>query len=77
MKNKNQNKVIVGTWSLSGDFGYVKKNIVYKTLDTAVKNNFLEFKSDEKFNKEFVYSEVIEEKVKSNEEAHKKITFAL
>ena len=43
MKNKNQNKVIVGTWSLSGDFGYVKKNIVYKTLDTAVKNNFLEF----------------------------------
>ena len=30
------------------------------------KNNFLEFKSDEKFNKEFVYSEVIEEKVKSN-----------
>jgi len=43
MKNKNQNKVIVGTWSLSGDFGYVKKSMVYKTLDTAVKNNFLEF----------------------------------
>lgn len=30
------------------------------------KNNFLEFKSDEKFNKEFVYSEVTEEKIDSN-----------
>lgn len=30
------------------------------------KNNFLEFKSDENFNKEFIYSEVTEEKIDSN-----------
>ena len=43
MQNKNQNKVVIGTWSLSGDFGYIKKSTIYKTLDKAVKNEFLEF----------------------------------
>ena len=37
------NKVVIGTWSLSGDFGYVKKKIIFKSFETAVKKNFFEF----------------------------------
>ena len=43
MKNKFISKVVVGTWSLSGDFGRVHKSKVYKSIEKAIKNNFLEF----------------------------------
>ena len=43
MVSKYYSKVVIGTWSLSGDFGRVHKRQVYKSIETAIKNNFLEF----------------------------------
>lgn len=43
MVNKFHSKVIIGTWSLSGDFGHVHKSQIYKSIEVAIKNNFLEF----------------------------------
>ena len=37
------NKVIIGTWPLSGDFGPIKKKTIFKTIEKCLKNNFLEF----------------------------------
>jgi aryl-alcohol dehydrogenase-like predicted oxidoreductase len=41
--NKFTSKVVIGTWSLSGDFGRVNKQTIYKCIETSLKNNFLEF----------------------------------
>ena len=43
MVSKYCSKVVIGTWSLSGDFGRVHKRQIYKSIETAIKNNFLEF----------------------------------
>ena len=43
MKIKFSSKVVVGTWSLSGDFGKVSKKNIYKSIEKSIENNFLEF----------------------------------
>ena len=43
MKNQYFKKIIVGTWSLSGDFGKVSKKNIYQVFENSVKNNLLDF----------------------------------
>ena len=43
MENKYHSKVIIGTWSLSGDFGKISKKNVYSSLEQSLKKNFFEF----------------------------------
>jgi len=43
MVKKYQNKVIIGTWSLSGDFGAVNKKNIISSIEESLKNNFFEF----------------------------------
>ena len=43
MENKYYSKVVIGTWSLSGDLGKISKKNVYETIEVALKNNFFEF----------------------------------
>ena len=43
MKRKFSSKIVVGTWSLSGDFGKVSKKNIYKSIEKSIDNNFLEF----------------------------------
>ena len=43
MSNKYRNKVVIGTWSLSGDYGPVKDLKVKSILDKCIKYNFKEF----------------------------------
>jgi|TARA_B100001971_G_C18229500_1_gene562962 aryl-alcohol dehydrogenase-like predicted oxidoreductase len=43
MYKQLKSKTIIGTWSLSGDYGHVNKLEIYKTLEYAIKNNFFEF----------------------------------
>ena len=38
-----KNKIIIGTWSLSGDFGKVSKKKVIETLESCINNGFKEF----------------------------------
>ena len=37
-----KDKIIIGTWSLSGSFGNIEKEI-YKVLEFAIESGFLEF----------------------------------
>ena len=39
MYKQLKSKTIIGTWSLSGDYGHVNKLEIYKTLEYAIKNN--------------------------------------
>ena len=41
MKSKYHSKVIIGTWSLSGDFGKISKKNIYSSLEQALKKIFL------------------------------------
>jgi aryl-alcohol dehydrogenase-like predicted oxidoreductase len=43
MKSKYHSKVIIGTWSLSGDFGKISKKNIYSSLEQALKKNFFEY----------------------------------
>ena len=43
MKNKYIKKIIIGTWSLSGDFGFVSKKNIYKVFEKSINNNLFEF----------------------------------
>jgi aryl-alcohol dehydrogenase-like predicted oxidoreductase len=43
MKRKFNSKIVVGTWSLSGDFGKVSKKNIYKSIEKSIDSNFLEF----------------------------------
>jgi len=43
LKNKLNQKIVIGTWSLSGDFGKVDKKTVYRSLEKCIEHNFLEF----------------------------------
>jgi len=43
VKNDYFKKIIIGTWSLSGDFGPISKKSIYEILEKSAKNNFLEF----------------------------------
>ena len=38
-----KNKIIIGTWSLSGSFGKVEKKEIYKPIEFAIESGFLEF----------------------------------
>ena len=40
MKSKYHSKVIIGTWSLSGDFGKISKKNIYSSLEQALKKIF-------------------------------------
>ena len=42
-KNKLNKKVVIGTWSLGGNYGHVNKRIIYKSIERAINNDFLEF----------------------------------
>lgn len=43
MENNFFSKVVIGTWSLSGDFGKVEKKNIFKSIEAAIRNNFFEF----------------------------------
>ena len=43
MKSKYHSKVIIGTWSLSGDLGKIPKKNIYKSIEQCLKKNFYEF----------------------------------
>jgi aryl-alcohol dehydrogenase-like predicted oxidoreductase len=55
MFNKYFSKVVIGTWSLSGDLGFVSKKNVISTIEACVENNFLEFDTAPTYGKGFVY----------------------
>ena len=38
-----KNKIIIGTWSLSGSFGNIEKKEIYNIVDFAIQSGFLEF----------------------------------
>ncbi len=43
MKSKYHSKVIIGTWSLSGDLGKISKKNIYNSIEQSLKKNFFEF----------------------------------
>ena len=43
MKNKYRSKVIIGTWSLSGDLGKISKKNIYNSIEKSLKKKFFEF----------------------------------
>lgn len=43
MKSKYHSKVIIGTWSLSGDLGKISKKNIYKSIEQSLSKNFYEF----------------------------------
>jgi aryl-alcohol dehydrogenase-like predicted oxidoreductase len=55
MFNKYFSKVVIGTWSLSGDLGFVSKKNVISTIEACVENNFLEFDTAPTYGKGSVY----------------------
>jgi aryl-alcohol dehydrogenase-like predicted oxidoreductase len=65
MINKYNSKVVIGTWSLSGDFGTVEKKIVYKSLEKAIENNFLEFDTAPTYGNGKIYN-ILSDIVKKN-----------
>ena len=36
-------KIIIGTWPLSGDYGYIPLSQIYKTLSYSFENKFYEY----------------------------------
>lgn len=43
MRSKFHSKVIIGTWSLSGDLGKISKKNIYNSIEHSLKKNFFEF----------------------------------
>jgi aryl-alcohol dehydrogenase-like predicted oxidoreductase len=43
LNNKLISKIVIGTWSLSGDFGKIHKTKVYKSIEKAIENGLYEF----------------------------------
>ena len=41
--NNLKSKIIIGTWSLSGDYGRVDKKNANKVINECIKKKFLEF----------------------------------
>ena len=43
MSEKYFSKIVIGTWSLSGDFGNVSRKNIYSSIEESLKKNFFEF----------------------------------
>jgi len=68
MVSKLHSKVVIGTWSLSGDFGRVHKRQVYKAIETAIKNNFLEFDTAPTYGNQKKMQNILSEIVRNNKD---------
>tara|TARA_Y100000816_G_scaffold281000_1_gene255037 strand:+ start:389 stop:1288 length:900 start_codon:yes stop_codon:yes gene_type:complete len=59
-------KIIIGTWSLSGDYGLIEKKKVIECLTCCVENGFIEFDTAPNYGNGFIYKILSDFKKKSN-----------
>ncbi len=67
MENKYLKKIIIGTWSISGDFGQISKKNIYEILEESVRNNFLEFDTAPTYGQGRIHK-ILSEMFKNNKE---------
>ena len=54
MNKFQKKKIIIGTWSLSGDYGLIEKKKVIECLTCCVENGFIEFDTAPNYGNGFI-----------------------
>lgn len=65
--SKYKRKVVIGTWSLGGNYGHVSKKRIYKSIDNAIKNDFLEFDTSPNYGEGKMH-DILSEVLKDNKQ---------